>query len=210
MRTDLTDITMVIDRSGSMSSIRTDAEGGINTFVDSQKSEPGEALLTLVQFDTEYEFVHKGLPISSSPPFKLVPRGSTALLDAVGRAINETGARLSSMEEAQRPGLVVFVIVTDGAENSSKEFTRDKIRQMIEHQQSVYNWQFTFLAANQDAFAEAASMGIAQAGTANFAGENVVMAYAATAKKMSRMRKAMSDGDTVDNNFTEEERKEML
>ncbi len=210
MRTDLTDITMVIDRSGSMSSIRTDAEGGINTFVDSQKSEPGEALLTLVQFDTEYEFVHKGLPISSAPPFKLVPRGSTALLDAVGRAINETGARLSAMEEAQRPGLVVFVIVTDGAENSSKEFTRDKIRQMIEHQQSVYNWQFTFLAANQDAFAEAASMGIAQAGTANFAGENVVMAYAATAKKMSRMRKAMSDGDTVDNNFTEEERKEML
>jgi hypothetical protein len=210
MRTDLTDITMVIDRSGSMSSIRTDAEGGINTFVDSQKSEPGQALLTLVQFDTEYEFVHKGLPISSAPPFKLVPRGSTALLDAVGRAINETGARLSAMEEAQRPGLVVFVIVTDGAENSSKEFTRDKIRQMIEHQQSVYNWQFTFLAANQDAFAEAASMGIAQAGTANFAGENVVMAYAATAKKMSRMRKAMSDGDTVDNNFTEEERKEML
>jgi hypothetical protein len=210
MRTDLTDITMVIDRSGSMSSIRTDAEGGINTFVDSQKSEPGQALLTLVQFDTEYECVHKGLPISSAPPFKLVPRGSTALLDAVGRAINETGARLSAMEEAQRPGLVVFVIVTDGAENSSKEFTRDKIRQMIEHQQSVYNWQFTFLAANQDAFAEAASMGIAQAGTANFAGENVVMAYAATAKKMSRMRKAMSDGDAVDNNFTEEERKEML
>jgi len=210
MRTDLTDITMVIDRSGSMSSIRTDAEGGINTFVDSQKSEPGEALLTLVQFDTEYEFVHKGLPINSAPPFKLVPRGSTALMDAVGRAMNETGVRLSAMEEAQRPGLVVFVIVTDGAENSSKEFTRDKIRQMIEHQQSVYKWQFTFLAANQDAFAEAASMGIAQAGTANFAGENVVMAYAATAKKMSRMRKAMSDGDTVDNNFTEDERKEML
>lgn len=210
MRTDLTDITMVIDRSGSMSSIRTDAEGGINTFVDSQKSEPGEALLTLVQFDTEYEFVHKGLPINSAPPFKLVPRGSTALLDAVGRAITETGARLSAIEEAQRPGLVVFVIVTDGAENASQEFSRDKIRQMIEHQQSVYNWQFTFLAANQDAFAEAASMGIAQAGTANFAGENVVMAYAATAKKMSRMRKAMSDGDTVDNNFTEEERKEML
>ena len=210
MRTDLTDITMVIDRSGSMDSIRSDAEGGINTFIDSQKSEPGEALLTLVQFDTEYEFIHKGVAIASVPKFKLVPRGSTALLDAVGRAINETGARLAAMEESQRPGLVVFVIVTDGAENSSKEFTREKIREMIEHQQNVYKWQFTFLAANQDAFAEAASMGIAQAGTANFAGENVVMAYAATAKKMSRMRKAMSAGETVDNNFTEEERKEML
>jgi uncharacterized protein YegL len=104
MRTDLTDITMVIDRSGSMESIRTDAEGGINTFIDSQKSEPGEALLTLVQFDTEYEFIHKGAAIGSVPKFKLVPRGSTALLDAVGRAINETGARLAAMEESQRPG----------------------------------------------------------------------------------------------------------
>ena len=193
-----------------MESIKSDAEGGINTFIDSQKSEPGEALLTLVQFDTEYEFIHKGVAIGSVPKFKLVPRGSTALLDAVGRAINVTGARLAAMEESKRPGLVVFVIVTDGAENSSKEFTREKIREMIEHQQSVYKWQFTFLAANQDAFAEAASMGIAPAGTANFAGENVVLAYTATAKKMSRMRKAMSDGDTVDNNFTDEERKQML
>ncbi|MFO1003533.1 MAG: vWA domain-containing protein [Planctomycetaceae bacterium] len=210
MRTDLTDITMVIDRSGSMSSIRTDAEGGINTFIGLQKSEPGEALLTLVQFDTEYEFVHKGVPMSSTPPFKLVPRGSTALLDAVGRAINETGARLSAMEEALRPGLVVFVIVTDGAENSSKEFSGDKIRQMIEHQQSVYNWQFTFLAANQDAFAEGGRLGIARSGIANFAVANVGEAYVATARKMSRMRKAVSDGEAVDNNFTEEERKEML
>ena len=210
MRTDLTDITMVIDRSGSMESICIDAEGGINTFVDSQKSEPGEALLTLVQFDTAYEFVHKGVPIGSVPRFKLVPRGSTALLDAVGRAINETGARLGVMEETQRPGLVVFVIVTDGAENSSKEFTREKIRQMIEHQQSVYKWQFTFLAANQYAFAEGSTLGIAQAGIANFTAANVGEAWGATAKKMSRMRKAMSDGDSVDNNFTEEERKEML
>ena len=210
MRTDLTDITMVIDRSGSMSSIVTDAEGGINTFIDSQKSEPGEALLTLVQFDSEYEFVHKGLPISNAPPFKLVPRGATALLDAVGRAINETGVRLSAMDEAQRPGLVVFVIVTDGAENSSKEFTRDKIRQMIEHQQSVYSWQFTFLAANQDAFAEGGTLGIARSGIANFAMAHVGEAHAATARKISRMRKAVSDGEVVDNNFTEDERKEMM
>lgn len=210
MRTDLTDITMVIDRSGSMASIRSDAEGGINTFVDSQKSEPGEALLTLVQFDTHYEFVHRGVPISSVPKFKLVPRGSTALLDAVGRSINETGARLGAMEEAQRPGLVVFVIVTDGAENSSKEFTREKIREMIEHQQTVYKWQFTFLAANQDAFAAGASMGIAQDGIADYAMDKMQHVYAATAKKMSRMRKAVSDGDSVNNNFTVEERKGML
>ena len=122
MRTDLTDITMVIDRSGSMQSIRSDAEGGINSFIEQQKQEPGEANVTLVQFDADYEFVHSGVPIRQVPAFKLVPRGSTALLDAVGRAINETGARLAAMDEVQRPGLVVFVIVTDGEENSSREF----------------------------------------------------------------------------------------
>ncbi len=209
MRTDLTDITMVIDRSGSMDSIKTDAEGGINTFIESQKSEPGEALLTLVQFDTEYEFVHQGVPIGGVPKFKLVPRGSTALLDAVGRSINETGARLAAVEESQRPGLVVFVIVTDGAENSSKEFTRERIRQMVELQQSVYKWQFTFLAANQDAFAEGASMGIAQEGIAAYSIGKVRGTYAAAAKKMSRMRKAANEGAAVDNKFTDEERGEM-
>ena len=210
MRTDLTDITMVIDRSGSMQSIQSDAEGGINSFIEQQKQEPGEANLTLVQFDTEYEFVHSGVPIQQVPAFKLVPRGSTALLDAVGRAINETGARLAATDESQRPGLVVFVIVTDGEENSSHEFTRYQIRMMVEHQQSAYNWQFTFLAANQDAFAAGGSMGIAQDGIAAYSMGKVRGSWDAAAKKMSRMRKAAAEGAAVDNKFTDEERGEML
>ena len=210
MRTDLTDITMVIDRSGSMESIKSDAEGGINSFIDQQKQEPGEALLTLVQFDTDYEFVHSGVPVKQIPAFTLVPRGSTALLDAVGRAINETGARLAAMAESQRPALVVFVIVTDGAENSSREFTRDQIRTMVEHQQSAYKWQFTFLAANQDAFAAGGSMGIAQDGIAAYSMGKVRGSWDAASKKMSRMRKAAGEGAAVDNKFTDEERGEML
>ena len=210
MRTDLTDITMVIDRSGSMQSIRTDAEGGINSFIEQQKQEPGEANVTLVQFDTDYEFVHSGVPIKQVPAFKLVPRGSTALLDAVGRAINETGARLAVIDESQRSGLVVFVIVTDGEENSSREFTRDQIRKMVEHQQSAYKWQFTFLAANQDAFAAGGSMGIAQDGIAAYSMGKVRGSWDAAAKKMSRMRKAAGEGAAVDNKFTDEERGEML
>lgn len=210
MRTDLTDITMVIDRSGSMQSIQSDAEGGINSFIEQQKQEPGEAHVTLVQFDTDYEFVHSGVPIRQVPAFKLLPRGSTALLDAVGRAINETGARLAAMEETQRPGLVVFVIVTDGEENSSREFTRDQIRTMVEHQQSAYKWQFTFLAANQDAFAAGGSMGIAQDGIAAYSMGKVRGSWDAAAKKMSRMRKAAGEGAAVDNKFTDEERGEML
>ena len=210
MRTDLTDITMVIDRSGSMQSIQSDAEGGINSFIEQQKQEPGEANVTLVQFDTDYEFVHSGVPIRKVPAFKLVPRGSTALLDAVGRAINETGARLAALEESQRPGLVVFVIVTDGEENSSREFSRDQIRKMVEHQQSAYKWQFTFLAANQDAFAAGGSMGIAQDGIAAYSMGKVRGSWDAAAKKMSRMRKAAGEGAAVDNKFTDEERGEML
>jgi uncharacterized protein YegL len=210
MRTDLTDITMVIDRSGSMQSIQSDAEGGINSFIEQQKQEPGEANVTLVQFDSDYEFVHSGVPVKLVPAFKLVPRGSTALLDAVGRAINETGARLAAMDEAQRPGLVVFVIVTDGEENSSREFTREQIRKMVEHQQSAYKWQFTFLAANQDAFAAGGSMGIAQDGIAAYSMGKVQGTWDAAAKKMSRMRKAAGEGAAVDNKFTDEERGEML
>src|SRR3954454_24245157 len=132
MKSDLTDITLVVDRSGSMEQIRDDAEGGVNTFIADQSKEPGEALLTLVQFDTEYEFLHKGVPISQAPKYKLVPRGGTALLDAVGRAINETGERLSKMAEQDRPGLVIFVVMTDGEENSSKEFSKSQIKEMIE------------------------------------------------------------------------------
>ena len=210
MRTDLTDITMVIDRSGSMQSIQTDAEGGINSFIEQQKQEPGEANVTLVQFDTDYEFLHCGVPVKQIPAFTLVPRGSTALLDAVGRAINETGARLAALAESQRPALVVFVIVTDGAENSSREFTRDQIRTMVEHQQSAYKWQFTFLAANQDAFAAGGAMGIAQDGIAAYSMGKVRGTYDAAAKKMSRMRKAASEGAVVDNKFTDEERGERL
>ena len=209
MKTDLTDITILIDRSGSMASIRADAEGGINTFVSLQKQEPGEALLTLVQFDTNYEFVHTGLPIGMVPAFTMIPRGSTALLDAVGRAINETGARLAAMEESKRPALVVFVIVTDGQENSSQQFTRDQIRRQIEIQTDVYKWKFTFLAANQDAFAEAASLGISATGTANWSPDKVANAHVAASAKVARMRRSATAGETINNDFTDDERQSM-
>jgi len=138
MRSDLTDITLVVDRSGSMNAIREDAEGGVNALIREQARQPGEALLTLVQFDTEYDFVHKGIPIGQVPAYKLVPRGNTALLDAVGRAMNETGERLATIAEADRPGLVIFVIVTDGQENSSKEFSKAQVKEKIAEQQSKY------------------------------------------------------------------------
>jgi hypothetical protein len=209
MKLDLTDITLVIDRSGSMEAIREDAEGGVNAFVREQAQQTGEALLTLVQFDTEYEFVHQGVPVKRAPAYKLVPGGSTALLDAVGRAINETGDRLAKMAEPDRPGLVIFVIVTDGMENASREFSKAKIKEMIDRQQTQYRWQFTFRGANQDAFAEAGGMGIAACGVANYAADKVMAAFVGTSKKVARMRTQRRAGQAVSNEFTEEERKEM-
>lgn len=209
MRQDLTDITVILDRSGSMGACQQEAENGLNHFIESQKKEQGEALFTLVQFDTEYEFVHRGIPIKDVPHCSLVPRGMTALLDAVGRAINETGERLSKMPEDERPGLVVMVILTDGQENSSHEFKKGQIKQMIEHQQSVYSWQFTFLAANQDAFAEAGDLGIAAQATANFRPTAAAKTFDMVGQSVSRMRHALASNEQIANAYTEEERQHM-
>ncbi len=209
MRTDLTDIILVVDRSGSMEQIRSDAQGGVNSFIAEQANQPGEARLTLVQFDTEYEFIHRGVPISEAPPYKLVPRGMTALLDAVGRAVNETGERLAALDESERPGLVVFVVMTDGHENSSSEFTKDQVKQMIERQQNEYSWQFTFLGADQTAFDEAGGIGIDADGAACYSPDKVAGAWQGTAKKVARMRAQTLAEETVVNKFTSQERKDM-
>jgi len=209
MRNDLTDLTLVVDRSGSMCTIRADAEGGINALLDDQKKEPGDCNLTLVQFDNEYEFVHKGIDISEAAHYSLHPRGATALLDAVGQAINATGRRLDEMKEEDRPSLVAFVITTDGHENCSREFTSAQIRKMISHQQSEYNWKFTYLGADADCFDEAESMGIDASGTAQYNVARSAQMFNATSQKMSRMRTVASCGINPDNSYTKDELKEM-
>jgi hypothetical protein len=209
MRNDLTDITLVVDRSGSMATIKDDAEGGINTFIDQQKTATGEALLTLVQFDTEYEFLHRGINVKQAPRYSLVPRGATALLDAVGRAISEVGERLAKMNEPDRPGTVVFVIVTDGHENSSKEYTRDRVREMIEHQQNVYKWEFVFLGADAKSFDEGVAMGVHAGNVAQYNAANPAAAYAVTSSKLKHMRSAKAAGQAADMKWTPEEREEL-
>ena len=209
MRSDLTDITLVVDRSGSMQPIREDAEGGVNAFIADQTRQPGEALLTLVQFDTDFEFLHRGVPVQQVPKYSLVPRGRTARLDAVGRAINETGERLANMAEPDRPGLVIFVVMTDGLENSSREFTRPQLKEMIERQQQVYSWNFTFLGANQDSFGEAGGIGIDAAGIANWKLDKAVAVYQALGSKVRRMRTQKGVDAPVSNDFTDEEREQM-
>lgn len=210
MNNKLTEIVLVADRSGSMDSIRTDAQGGINEFIKSQKRVPGEANFTLVEFDHEYNFVHQGVNIQDVPEYELRPRGMTALLDAVGRTISETGIRLSKMNEDDRPGLVVFVIVTDGHENGSTEYTREQIRDMIKEQEEKYNWQFTYLGADASAFDEGGSIGLNTNFVAQYNPNNVDKAYTATSHKIGRMRAQCASGIKCVNEYTEQERKMMV
>lgn len=158
---DYTHMTIVLDRSGSMSRVKNDTEGGFNAFIEKQREVKGKATLTLVQFDTTYEFVHKGVALSEVKALVLEPRGSTALFDAIGRGINETGEYLKAMSEADRPGHVLFVIITDGEENASREFDEVTINAMITQQRDVYKWTFVFIGANQDAMKAGSAIGVA-------------------------------------------------
>ena len=167
-----TDVTVILDRSGSMEAIASDVIGGFNQFLTDQQRQPGECRLTLVQFDDQYEVVYLARPIADASRLTaktFEPRGSTALLDAIGRTIDTTGARLAALPEEERPNRVLLVIITDGEENASVDYTRDRVFNMISSQQDVYGWSFLFLAANQDAIAEAATVGIAAQQSLNFA-----------------------------------------
>src|SRR5580692_6614308 len=117
-------LTLVVDRSGSMVDIKHDMEGGIKTLIEEQAREEGTCLVTLAQFDNEYEVVADGLPAAGMVPYRLVPRGMTALLDAIGRTIAMVHARIGDMAAADRPANVLFAVITDGMENASQEWTR--------------------------------------------------------------------------------------
>lgn len=163
-------IAVILDRSGSMQSVKTDTEGGLAAFLEAQHEAPGETTVSLYQFDDKYEAVYENKPLADVPPFMLRPRGATALLDAVGRTINTLGEQLAAMDEDARPGEVIVVILTDGHENASREYTKTAVKKLITQQQDAYGWKFVFLGADQDAFAAGASMGIARATTLSYSG----------------------------------------
>jgi hypothetical protein len=199
-RPDLTDITLVLDRSGSMASVKDATIEAFNGFLQSQRGGAGTAQMTLVQFDDQYEPLYTARPLVAAPLLNdqtFVPRGCTALLDAMGRTIVCTGKRLREMPEADRPGTVLFVTLTDGLENASREYTLEKINAMIAEQRDKYSWQFIFLAANQDAIAAAARMGIgaAQALTYSHSTAGIQGCLNAFGGKLHALRKRMFDGE---------------
>jgi uncharacterized protein YegL len=197
MKDNLTDITIVLDESGSMNSVVTETINGFNEFLQEQKKAPGEANLTLILFDTAYEIVHSGVDVKDVPPLTNAtysPSGMTALYDAVMKAILETGQRLAAMPEAERPGKVMFVILTDGQENSSKEFARNPtaVAAKIRHQETKYSWNFVYIGANQDAFEVGGGIGIRSSMISNYVASSAgtSKAFSDVSEGMLRSRKA--------------------
>src|SRR5262245_14698463 len=161
MNQNLCEIIALLDRSGSMARVAKDMECGFDSFIREQQTQPGECQVTLVQFDTAgIETSYEAKPVAEVPPLSLKARGGTPLLDAMGDTIDRVGARLAATPEARRPGRVLFLVMTDGYENSSQRFKKEEIKGKVELQTNVYKWQFSYLGANVDAFAEAGALGI--------------------------------------------------
>lgn len=177
-----TEIVVVLDRSGSMGSIATATVQGFNDFLNEQQNSEGEAFITLVQFDDRYEMNYQSVPVKNAQPLILgesfVPRGSTALLDSIGKTI----------ENLKTDRDVVFVIITDGEENASKTYKKEAIMKMIETCEKEDKWKFVFLAANQDAIKTGSSIGIK--------GSNSIT-YSATTAGASRVFQTVSNNMTL-------------
>jgi hypothetical protein len=210
----LTHLLVISDRSGSMEFGQKDAEGGINAFIDEHKKAPGNADITFVEFDTRHDTVYSG-PIKDMPRYQLLPRGGTALLDAIGFAVTGLGVELAARPEDKRPGAVIVVVSTDGEENSSYEWEQEKVKDLLKRQQDDYSWKVIFLGANIDAVTTGASYGISAASSMTFDMDNVIGTYAMAAANTTAYRGSVAAGaSTAESDvllsFTPEQRKAAL
>ena len=168
MNKNLTEIPIVLDSSGSMAKIQSDVEGGISTFLEKQKAQPGICRVSLCRFSSKVEQIYENIDIRSVSPIKLTPWGNTALYDAICTTIDSVGNRLSNTPEENKPSLVIVVVLTDGEENCSKNFNISSVRDKIKHQSEKYQWQFIFLGADQDAVLNGVNMGFAANSTVSY------------------------------------------
>ncbi|HAA09537.1 MAG: vWA domain-containing protein [Syntrophomonadaceae bacterium] len=171
MKTDLTELVFILDRSGSMSGLESDTIGGYNAMLKKQQQEPGEATVTTVLFDDEYQLLHDRINIKGISPItekEYFVRGTTALLDAIGKTIHKIHNAQQHTSPEHRADKVLFVIITDGMENASREYSYAQVKQLVERQKETYGWEFIFLGANIDAIATAATFGISADRAANY------------------------------------------
>jgi len=208
-RSDLTHLYVLLDRSGSMQSIKTDIVGGFYAFVAEQRKANGECRMTFARFYNEYELVFADRPIADVGPLVLEPRGSTALLDSMGRLVVDAGARLASLPEHERPGTVVVAVMTDGFENASREWTHASIKALVDQQTSDYGWQFLYMGADQDAVEVGKGLGIAADHAMTWSRGSAKAAMGATSAMVADLRRARAaDPAAAMRAYTEAERAE--
>jgi hypothetical protein len=212
MNPHLTEIAYILDRSGSMQPMQEPAVAAFNDFIKSQLDVPGDARLSLIQFDDAYEVPVAAKPIQDVPQLTAAtytPRGSTALLDAIGRTIKETDRRIATLLDADKPGKVILAIFTDGEENASQEYTIKHIGDLIRLYRDQKGWEFLFLAANQDAMATAATMrmGTGISASVSFSMKGVRSTGSAMSRKVRAMR--MKSSGTMDAQAMEDDAKPM-
>lgn len=198
----LTLLAVIADRSGSMSRIAADMNGGIRSLLADQAALPGALIVDIWTFDSVVEHPYEWVRPDDVKSDVILPRGSTALNDAVGTAIVSIGERLAKMDEDDRPGKVLVLVVTDGMENASREYSLEQVKALVDEQTTRWGWEFLYLAANVDAFATGAGYGFAPGSTVSYAadsqGTQNVVAVASAGITRSRL------GGAVD--FTEDER----
>ena len=200
---DTTLLVLIVDRSGSMQSIKEDMEGGIAALLAEQAKEKGHCLVTLAQFDTDYDLVADGVPVAELEPYRLVPRGGTALLDALGRTIAHAKEQLDYLG-SKGPDHVIVAVVTDGMENSSREWSHLQVMDSVKARVAE-GWDFTFLGANQDAIEEGGRIGVDAASSLTYEAsqDGTREAFSAMSSSMSRKRR----GESKSMEYTEDERR---
>jgi uncharacterized protein YegL len=204
MKKEYTHISIVLDKSGSMLSCLNDTVGGFNSFLKAQKEVDGEATITLVQFNESYDIAIDMKPLSESSDLNnqsYRPHGNTALLDAIGKTINDVESKINDMDEDQQPEKVIFVIITDGEENASREFKHENVMEMINRHKEENKWEFVFIGANQDSIQTGSLIGVRAGSTLNYiqtpAGTKDM--YASLTRGMANYRsKSVIDSADVD------------
>ena len=195
MKKNLTELVIILDRSGSMGGLESDTIGGYNSMLKKQRETEGEVLVSTMLFDDRSEVLYDRVPIEKLPQMtdkEYYVRGCTALLDAVGGAIHHIGNVHKYIREEDRPEKTIFVITTDGLENASREYTYERVKRMVERQKEQYGWEFLFLGANIDAIETAGRFGIAADRAANYNSDRVGTAlnYEVLAETVCEMRVA--------------------
>lgn len=194
-----THLALVVDRSGSMMSIASDMNGGIQELLREQAKGEGVVKVEVATFDSVVEFVNTDSPIAEVDGELVKPRGSTALNDAIGMMINRLGNKFKTMPEEKRPSNVIVVVVTDGMENASREYSAEQIKRMVTEQTEQWGWTFMYLAANVDAFATGGAYGFAPGQTINFAASagGTQSVWEASSANITRTRKGDGSGYSI-------------